>query len=63
MVVGVAGAVEGVMTGIHSVDHVKGGNNGLDFEVRREKSQDDKDLIQHGVRGLHLQKIVEVDVI
>jgi len=63
MVVGVARTVEGVMAGVNSVDHAEGGNNGLDFEVGREKPQNDKDLIQHGVRGFHLQKVVEVDVL
>jgi hypothetical protein len=63
MVMGVAGTVEGVMTGINSANHVVCGNNGLDFEVGGEESQNDKNLIQHGVRGFHLQKVIEVDVL
>jgi hypothetical protein len=63
MVMGVARTVEGVMAGINSVDHVEGGNNRPDFEVGREKSQNYKDLVQHGVRGFHLQKVIEVDVL
>jgi len=63
MVMGVARTVKGVMAGINPADHMECGNNGLDFEVGGEESQNDKDLIQDGVRGFHLQKVVEVDVL
>jgi hypothetical protein len=63
MVMGVARTVEGVMAGINPVDHMECGNNRLDFKVRREKAQNDEHLIEHSVRGFHLQKIIEVDVL
>jgi len=63
MVMGVARTVEGVMAGINPADHMECGNNRLDFEVGGEESQNDKNLVQHGVRGFHLQKVVEVDVL
>jgi hypothetical protein len=63
MVVGVACTVEGMMAGINSAGHVESGNNRLDFKVRRDQSQDDKDLIEDSVRGFHLQKVVELDVL
>jgi hypothetical protein len=62
MVMGVAGTVEGVIAGINSADHVKSREHRLDFEVGRYEAKNDKDLIEHCVRGFHLQKVIEVDV-